>query len=328
MVASTSMRTILRPVPDLRERVWGGRRLGSPRSQPIGEAWVAGPANIVADGPDAGRTLGEVAAREGAAFVGRNAAARTGDRFPLLVKLLDPAAWLSVQVHPDDAMARQLEGPEALGKSEAWYVLDATPGAELILGARGGVRAATVRAAIAHGYGSLTPLLARHHAQADDVVMIPAGTLHAVGPGVFLYELQQPSDLTYRCDDWGRPASLERPLHIPQALASVRPATRPHLRHVSAVDATPLVACEHFVLEQLAVGPDRPMILDPDGASVHVLTAIGGPVRLLPVTPDTGIARAEPIVLGALETIVVPAAAPAYALDAPAPALLLLARVP
>src|SRR5450756_531947 len=127
VVGSASMPTIFRPVPDLHERVWGGHRLGSPHGQPIGEAWVAGPSNVIADGPDEGRTLAEVAAREGAAFVGRNAGARTGDRFPLLVKLLDPAAWLSVQVHPDDATARQLEGPEALGKAEAWYVLDAAP---------------------------------------------------------------------------------------------------------------------------------------------------------------------------------------------------------
>ena len=113
------MATILRPVPDLRERVWGGRRLGPPRGAPIGEAWVAGPSNVIADGPDEGRTLADIAARDGAAFVGRNAAARTGDRFPLLVKLIDPAAWLSVQVHPDDVTAVRLEGPEAASSAGA-----------------------------------------------------------------------------------------------------------------------------------------------------------------------------------------------------------------
>ena len=322
------MPTILRPVPDLRERVWGGRRLGSPRGQPIGEAWVAGPSNVIADGPDAGRTLAEIAAREGASFVGRNAGARTGDRFPLLVKLIDPAAWLSVQVHPDDATARQLEGPEALGKAEAWYVLDAAPDAELLVGVRGRISGAAVRAAIADGSGSLAPLLARHRARAGDAVPIPAGTLHAVGPGVFLYEVQQPSDLTYRCDDWGRPATLARPLHISQALASVRPASRPRFRHAPKVDRATLVACEHFVLERLIVGPDRSAVLDPDGASVHVLTAIDGPVRLLPVASGGTRARSGPIVLGGLETAVVSAATSAYTIDAPAHARVLLARVP
>ena len=322
------MPTILRPVPDLRERVWGGRRLGSPRGQPIGEAWVAGPSNVIADGPDAGRTLAEIAAREGASFVGRNAGALTGDRFPLLVKLIDPAAWLSVQVHPDDATARQLEGPEALGKAEAWYVLDAAPGAELLVGVRGRISGAAVRAAIADGSGSLAPLLARHRARAGDAVPIPAGTLHAVGPGVFLYEVQQPSDLTYRCDDWGRPATLARPLHISQALASVWPASRPRFRHAPKIDRATLVTCEHFVLERLIVGPDRSAVLESDGASVHVLTAIDGPVRLLPVASGGMRTRSGPIVLGGLETAVVSAATSAYTIDAPAHARVLLARVP
>lgn len=322
------MPTILRPVPDLRERVWGGRRLGSPRGRPIGEAWVAGPSNVIADGPDAGRTLAEVAAREGAAFVGRNAAARTGDRFPLLVKLIDPAAWLSVQVHPDDATAQELEGPEALGKTEAWYVLDATPDAELLAGVRGRIGGAAVRAAIAAGSGALPPLLARHRARAGDVIPIPAGTLHAVGPGIFLYEVQQPSDLTYRCDDWGRPATPERPLHLSQALASVRPKSRPQLRHAPKVDRATLVSCEHFVLEQLIIGPDRPAVFDPAGASVYVLTAIDGPVLLLPVATGGQGARSEPFILGGLETAVVSAAAPAYAIDAPDRARVLLAWMP
>jgi mannose-6-phosphate isomerase len=327
------MPTILRPVPDLRERVWGGRRLGTPHGQPIGEAWLAGPASLIADGPDAGRTLAEVADREGAAFVGRNAWARTGDRFPLLVKLLDPADWLSVQVHPDDAMARRLEGPEALGKTEAWYVLDAARDAELVVGVRRGIGAAAVRAALAEGSGALLPLLSRHHARPGDTIPAPAGTLHTVGPGLFLYEIQQPSDLTYRCDDWGRPATPERPLHIAQALASVRPASRPRPRQAPDGARVTLVAFEQFVLERLRVDPGRPAVLEPGGASVHILTAVDGPVRLLPVSSSTAgnddpRTRSEPIVLGLLETAVVSAASSAYAIDAPTPTRVLLARVP
>ena len=324
------MPMILRPVPDLRERVWGGRRLGPPRGLPIGEAWVAGPSNLIADGPDAGRTLAEIAARDSAAFVGRNACERTGDRFPLLVKLLDPAAWLSIQVHPDDETAQALEGPEAMGKAEAWYVLEAAPDAELIVGVHGHIGRAAVRTAIATGHGSLVPLLARHRARAGDGVAVPAGTLHAAGPGVFLYEVQQPSDLTYRCDDWGRPPTPGRPLHIAQALASVRPASRPRLRAVPNADRATVVSCEHFVLERLTVGQDRPAVLDPGGASLHVLTAIDGPVRILPVAPAGGgwSPRPDPIVLGPLETAVVPADAAAYSIDAPGGARVLLAWVP
>ena len=325
------MPTILRPIPDLRERVWGGRRLGPPRGAPIGEAWVAGPSNVVADGPDEGRTLADIAARDGAAFVGRNAGARTGDRFPLLVKLLDPAAWLSVQVHPDDETALRLEGPEAIGKAEAWYVLDAIPGSEVLAGVRAGVPESAVRAAIAAGSGSLPPLLVRHRARAGDTIPIPAGTLHAVGPGVFLYEVQQPSDVTYRCDDWGRPATPERPLHVAEALSSVRPTSRSRIRHAPTADRATVVEFEEFILEQVVVGPDHPATLNPAGASIHVVTALDGPIRLVAVPPDTSDrvrVDPEPMVLGGLETAVVSAAVSAYTIDAPSRARVLVARVP
>ena len=325
------MPTILRPIPDLRERVWGGRRLGPPRGAPIGEAWVAGPSNVVADGPDEGRTLADIAARDGAAFVGRNAGARTGDRFPLLVKLLDPAAWLSVQVHPDDETALRLEGPEAIGKAEAWYVLAAIPGSEVLAGVRAGVPESAVRAAIAAGSGSLPPLLVRHRARAGDTIPIPAGTLHAVGPGVFLYEVQQPSDVTYRCDDWGRPATPERPLHVAEALASVRPTSRSRIRHAPTADRATVVEFEEFILEQVVVGPDHPATLNPAGASIHVVTALDGPIRLVAVPPDTSDrvrVDPEPMVLGGLETAVVSAAVSAYTIDAPSRARVLVARVP
>ena len=325
------MPTILRPVPDLRERVWGGRRLGPPRGGPIGEAWVAGPSNVIAEGPDEGRTLADIAARDGASFVGRNAAARTGDRFPLLVKLIDCAAWLSVQVHPDDETARRLEGPEAIGKAEAWFVLDANPGAELLAGVRPGVPESAVRAAIAAGSGTLAPLLVPHRARAGDVLPVPAGTLHAVGPGFFLYEVQQPSDLTYRCDDWGRPATPERPLHVAQALASVRPGSLSRLLHAPTDDRATVIDEEQFLVEQVMVGPDRPARLDPGGASVHVVTALDGPVRLIAAAFDAqgdGRAGSAPTVLGGLETAVVSSAVAWYTIDAPTRARVLVARVP
>ena len=173
------------------------------------------------------------------------------------MKLLDPASWLSVQVHPNDAVARRLAGPDAVGKTEAWYVLEADPGAELLAGARPGVREADLRAAM-RGGAATTRLLARHAPAAGDVLLVTAGTLHAVGPGVLLYELQQPSDLTYRVDDWGRPASRTRPLHTKQALASVVPQSRPALR--TTAGGGRVVACRHFTLDVV----DAPASLDPE----------------------------------------------------------------
>lgn len=293
------MLTPFRVAPLAQERVWGGSRLGPPRTLPIGELWLAGPWLLVADGPYRGRTLDDAAAELGPALVGSAAPSGPGPRFPLLVKLLDPAAWLSVQVHPSDAVARRLAGPDAVGKAEAWYVLDAAPDAELLAGVRLGVREADLRAAM-RGGGTTTSLLARHFVTAGDVLLLVAGTLHAVGPGVLLYELQQPSDLTYRVDDWGRPASRARPLHTKEALASVVPRSRPAVR--TATGGGRVAACRHFTLDVV----DAPARLDPAGRTVQVVTAVGMPAVL------AGAGWSER--LEALETIVVPAAAGAWEL--------------
>jgi len=291
--------TPFRVTPHADERVWGGTRLGPPRKLPIGELWLVGPSLVVADGPYAGRHLDALAGELGAALVGSAAPVRPRPRFPLILKLLDPASWLSVQVHPNDATARRLAGSDALGKTEAWYVLEAEPGAELLLGARPGVRQADLEAAMSSG-GATTGLLARHVVTAGDVLLVAAGTLHAVGPGLLLYELQQPSDITYRVDDWGRPPSRTRPLHTKQALASVITRSRP-TPHDTARGGR-VVACRYFTLDAL----DVPSQLDPAGLTLQVVTAVGAPAELAGAGWS---ARLEP-----LETIVVPAATDAWEL--------------
>jgi len=291
--------TPLRLVPLAKERVWGGTRLGAPRALPIGELWVAGPWTTVADGPYAGRSLEAVATAMGPELVGTEAPAGPGPRFPLLVKLIDPVEWLSVQVHPGDALARRLGGANAVGKAEAWFVLEAEPEAELLIGARPGVRQADLREAIRKG-AATTTLLARHPVSAGDAVMLPAGTLHAVGPGVLIYEVQQPSDLTYRVDDWGRPATPQRPLHTEEALAAVVPDSRPEIRRGGA--AGRVVSCAYFTLDLV----DAPARLDPAGRTLHVVTAVAAPLVLAGAGWDE---RVEP-----LETVVVPASGGAYEL--------------
>ena len=293
------MLTPFRVTPHADERVWGGTRLGPPRKLPIGELWLVGPSLVVADGPYAGRHLDALAGELGTPLVGSAAPDRPGPRFPLILKLLDPASWLSVQVHPNDTTARLLAGPDAVGKTEAWYVLEAEPGAELLLGARPGVRQADLEAAM-RGGGATTGLLARHVVSAGDVLLVEAGTLHAVGPGLLLYEIQQPSDITYRVDDWGRPATRTRPLHTKQALASVIPRSRPTRRDSSGGGR--VVACRYFTLDVLVV----PSQLDSAGRTVQVVTAVGAPTELAGAGWE---ARLEP-----LETIVVPADAGAWEL--------------
>jgi mannose-6-phosphate isomerase len=297
----------IRLVPLISERVWGGTRLRqlvdrapehrAPGTLPIGELWVAGPWTEVAAGRWAGRTLEDAAQEAGADLVGSAAPGEPGPRFPLLVKLLDPAAWLSVQVHPDDAAARALAGPDAVGKTEAWYVIEADPGAELLVGVRPSVRQADLREAIRRG-AATTDLLTHHEVAAGDAILISAGTLHSVGPGILMYEVQQPSDLTYRVDDWGRAATPTRPLHTAEALASVVPDSRPALRRGGA--AGRLASCSSFTLD-LA---DAPVRLDPGGRTLHVVTAVTEALSLSGAGWDE---RLEP-----LDTLVVPASAGAY----------------
>lgn len=179
--------------PRLVGRVWGGERLralapDAAPSGPIGEAWFG----------DADEQPGGV-----------------------LVKLLDVQDRLSVQVHPDDALAQEMHGPNAIGKHEAWIVLEAAPGAELLLGRAPSVSSADITSALTSGV-DIAPLLARHAVQRGDVFDVPTGCLHALMPGLFIWEVQQRSDRTYRVADWGR-NDPSRPLHSDQAIRATDP---------------------------------------------------------------------------------------------------------
>ena len=164
----------------------------------------------VSGGEYAGKTLREMHSLWGKSLTGLE-----GNDFPLLLKFLDTRQPLSVQVHPDDSYALSHEGK--LGKSEAWYILDAAPGAELVYGIN--TRGESLRSVL--DAGKLESCLCRTEVHAGDVFYIPAGTVHALGAGIRCYEIQQTSDLTYRLWDWGRVGKDGRPrqLHIEQAIA-------------------------------------------------------------------------------------------------------------
>ena len=147
----------------------------------------------------------------GVSLLGRwNGAALDEGTFPLLIKLLDANRWLSIQVHPDDEYG--LANENDLGKTEMWVVLHAEPGAELIYGFKAGVTKEAFAEAIADG--TVEDWLHRAPVAVGDVIFVPAGTVHALGPGVIVAEIQQNSNTTYRIYDWGRP----RPIHVEQSL--------------------------------------------------------------------------------------------------------------
>ncbi len=294
--------------PLFHERVWGGRRLADVVGAalpdgPIGESWSMGADNPVRNGPLAGRTLGSVVATNPRGILGY--AVQSGGRndLPLLFKILDANDLLSIQVHPDDDYARRVEGV-AFGKTEAWYVLDATPGAYVIHGFTRPVTREEVRPAFADG--SIEALLRKVELQKGDAFLVPAGTVHAIGGGLLLAEIQENSDVTYRLYDWGRP----REMHIEQGLAVMQlgppgfSKSRPLDLTVAGGTITYLVACPYFVYQHLTVHGDIPS--DTGGRSLHCLFCSAGEGT---IAYDGGSAT-----LHQGETAVIPAALGAYTL--------------
>lgn len=217
---------ILTPKPE--QRVWGGRRLAEALAReipdgPHGESWEIHGALPVAEGAWRGRTLDSLVEEFGAEFLGKRAEPKEPS-FPLLTKWLDCRDWLSVQVHPDDPLARELTGvPSQRGKSEAWYVAQTEPEAQLIHGLAPGV---APQALLSVDGREMLPLLGYQSPPEGSLLYTGAGTVHALGPGFLIYEVQQSSDLTYRLYDWER----DRPIHPVESkrclLESLTPTAR------------------------------------------------------------------------------------------------------
>ena len=296
------MNKLLQLIPEYRDYVWGGQRLRP--GTLTAEAWIVYEGDRVANGSLQGKTLAEVAQQLGADLLGQTAMTRTGTRFPVLVKILDCNDWLSVQVHPNDEQARRMEGSDQFGKTEAWHVLGAADDAQLIAGVKEGTTAEALAAAIRNG--TIVDHVQYHTAHTGDTIFMPAGTLHALGPGFLVYEVQQTSDITYRIFDWNRPASAGRALHLEQSVAVTNPRGTGQVQPALALrldDQRSVVQCPYFTLEILAA-QSQPLLLDTRGESFHALTVIEGQGAI-----ECG---AERIRLSRFETVLVAARAGAY----------------
>lgn len=240
--------------PSLHTKVWGGRRLETllgktlPTDEPYGETWELHDSATVANGALAGHTVGELVAQYGAELIGAHNDPAGG--MPLLAKFLDAKEWLSVQVHPNDAQAREF-GDDIRGKTEAWYVLAADPGAKLIIGVKPGTTPETIRRALDEN--RLEDLLVYAEVTVGDVLPVFPGTIHALGPGVLIYEIQQSSDVTYRFYDWGRMGLDGKPraLHIEKSLAVSNFDHLPEIKHTggSTDDVIEIVRSPYFLTE-------------------------------------------------------------------------------
>ena len=250
----------------LHATLWGGRRLEHDgwktlpvRDIAIGEAWETEINTVAQNESYKGKTLGTLVEELGVALLGEQAIAIYGSRFPLLAKFIDAHAKLSVQVHPNDEYAAQYEGGK-LGKTEFWYILAAEPNATIVHGFEAPTSTAQVQQAIEQA--TLEGLLHEEVVSAGDVIFVPAGTVHAIGSGVLLYELQEYSDITYRMYDYGRltATGVPRALHVERSLAVTNFTRSPQVKaqpvalsaHGSYEDRC-LVACQYFVTREITL---------------------------------------------------------------------------
>jgi mannose-6-phosphate isomerase len=305
----------LRFRPFFRRYLWGNRRLQAVLGKAIGpgddyaESWEVcdhGPdQSLIDDGPLDGTPLGQLVRERGRELLGRHAPQA---QFPLLVKFLDAAKPLSVQVHPnDDQAARQ--SPPDLGKTEAWVVLAAEPGSTIYAGLRPGVERQELAGAIRAG--TCERLLHHFQPRPGDCVFLPAGTVHALGQGLVVYEVQQSSDTTFRLYDWNRlgPDGKPRALHVEQGLAVVDFHRGPvHPQVPKATDrpwVSRLVECDKFVLDRWEFGGRKP--IGGDGRC-HILCVLEGAVRIEGDPLDKPVARGGTVLLPAMlgATTIVP----------------------
>jgi mannose-6-phosphate isomerase len=264
-----------RLAPYFRTRPWGFQDLDpwyryTTNGEPIGEVWLTGEMCTADTGPLKGLSLAEITKLHRSTLLGPGL--REQD-FPLLIKVLFPRHKLSVQVHPNDALAQEYGEPR--GKTECWYTLDAKPGAKVALGIRPGVTVEQVKAAVHDG--SLESLLAMLPVSRGDMIFVDAGTVHALLPGVVMLETQQTSDLTYRMYDYGS----GRELHLEKSFAAMRLTTRAGKVPPRSVDGhTVLIDERYFRMEKWPMRAGTGSALITPAQVVQMLFVTQGRVRI------------------------------------------------
>jgi mannose-6-phosphate isomerase len=257
--------------PLFKDKVWGGQKIRTKMEldfSPLpncGEAWVIsgvpGNQTRISNGFLKDNELNELIEVYMDELVGEEVFAKFGNQFPILIKFIDSNDYLSIQVHPDDALAvkRKLSN----GKSEMWYILDAEPGAQLISGFNRPMDADTYLRYLKEN--RLPEIMHFEKVEAGDLFFMPAGRIHALGPGILLAEIQQSSDTTYRLYDWDRKDTKGNPrkLHTEEALEAIdftyHPSVRSSYRKVKNKSVT-LISCPHFTANILQF--DQPIEMD------------------------------------------------------------------
>lgn len=294
---------ILKPV------LWGGHQLEAfkhlpPCEEPIGESWelsaVPGRESVVAEGDDKGLTLTQLVQRYGADLVGEDVYRCYGDKFPLLIKFIDAKRDLSIQVHPDDALAQRLHG--SLGKTEMWYIIQADEGAKILTGFDRPMSPEEYEQRVADN--TIVDVIHATASKAGDVFFIPAGQIHAICAGNLLAEIQQSSDITYRVYDYDRRDADGNPreLHTQQAREALNYQVIDSLVDYTAAlvpGVTPLVNCREFDVHRVDFNDGYCLEMPPRHSFV-VLMCLAGETVL--TSEDMA-----PVTLRQGETVLVPA---------------------
>jgi mannose-6-phosphate isomerase len=310
--------------PRFDPKIWGGRRLETILGKPLpddyrfGESLESDGESRILNGILAGNSISDLMRVDAQSILGTRGIAASGDfgDFPLLAKFIDASDILSVQVHPNDEEAAPIG---KRGKTEAWHIIAADDDSTLITGLKPGVSIGDIAQAI--NEVTLDELVIKQLVTAGDTLIIPAGTIHAIGPGILLYEIQQASDVTYRMYDWGRVDSTGNPrqLHVSESLEVLKPDLRAD--RVAPLPFAPgrtmLAACRYFALERWDL-PIHPATVTGDGGSFKLISSIAGAVR---ITIDD-----IHVDLPVGQTALIPASAPA--LTVAGDATLLVAYVP
>lgn len=283
------MLDVLRFEPVLKRARWGGRRLRTSLHKLLGpesdyaESWElvdhGTEQTHVSEGPWQGKTLSDLTREFPRDLFGPRHA--FGDSFPLLIKFLDAHDLLSVQVHPNDEQAAKLT-PPGRGKTEAWYILDAAPEGSVYAGFHPGTTPEDVTRALQAD--QIADLLVKIDVQRGDTLLIPAGTVHALGKGVLLLEVQQSSDITFRLYDWGRVGAdgKPRPIHVAESLQCLNFQSQPALRKArpmsSANSVEELARSDYFIMLRRIVY--TPLSIDNEHRC-RIVTVIAGEGMLI-----------------------------------------------
>lgn len=275
--------------PIIKERIWGGNKLntllGKPAFDvPVGESWelsgVPGDVSVVQNGPLQGRSLTDLIQQEPAAILGKEVVFRFGKEFPILIKFIDAEKDLSIQVHPDDEMAAKRHGSK--GKNEMWYIMNAEANARLVLGFKNDVDQAIYEVHLKNK--TLLDIMHEQPVERGEVYFIKAGTVHAIGGGILLAEIQQTSDVTYRVYDYDRvgPDGKTRELHTDLALDAMDLAPADSARKSYSREqnrSNPVVHSPYFKTNYLAV--TEPMRLELRHRDAFtILMCVSGEVEL------------------------------------------------